>query len=268
MTVSAGTILKYEEKPEAGTRDGYEFGDWYNADIPWEEVLILNDKTLTAGWVELIKEVEVSFDLPRAGQKLGSMQTPAKASYHVEQARLEDEDGNEVGTAKKNQQLSLRYRIVPNPKSARFAEEDGEFAGSVKVNGKTAGFDYDSEDGYINMSADFTVKGKVNPLEVKGRTATVKYSKLKKTAQKLAVFKVIRFTKDAKDKKTYTLASAKKGSKSFRKYFGINKTTGKLTVKKGLKKGTYKVRAEVKAAGNNIYDASAVKSVTIKVRVR
>ena len=39
------------------------------------------------------------------------------------------------------------------------------------------------------------------------------------------------------DKKTYTLSSAKKGSKSFKKYFRINKTTGKETVKKGLKKG-------------------------------
>ena len=43
--------------------------------------------------------------------------------------------------------------------------------------------------------------------------------------------------KDAKDKKNYTLSSAKKGKKSFRKYFKINKSTGKVTMKKGLKKG-------------------------------
>ena len=79
---------------------------------------------------------------------------------------------------------------------------------------------------------------------------------------------MINFTKDAKDKKTYTLSSAKKGSKSFKKYFKINKTTGKVTVKKGLKKGTYKVKVKVKAAGNTNYKASAVKTVTFKVKVK
>ena len=90
----------------------------------------------------------------------------------------------------------------------------------------------------------FTIDKKANPLTIKPRTATVKYSKLKKKAQTLAVTKVIKFTNDAKDKKTYTFVSAKKGSKSFKKYFKISKTTGKVTVKKGLKKGTYKVKVK------------------------
>ncbi len=136
------------------------------------------------------------------------------------------------------------------------------------LNGKAADFDYDSESGWINVTSEFTVKGKVNPLAVKGRTATVKSSKLKKTAQKLAVSKVITFTREAGDKKTYSLSSAKKGSRSFKKYFRISRTTGKVTVKKGLKKGTYKVRVKVSASGNDEYEASPVKNVTFKVRVR
>ena len=108
---------------------------------------------------------------------------------------------------------------------------------------------------------------KANPLKVKGKTATVKYSKLKKKTQTLAVTKVIKFTKKLNDKKTYTLVSAKKGSKSFKKYFKINKTTGKATMKKGLKKGTYKVKVKVKAAGNANYMPSSVKTVTFKVKV-
>ena len=47
----------------------------------------------------------------------------------------------------------------------------------------------------------------------------------------------------------------------------INKKTGKVTVNKGLKKGTYKVKATVKAAGNNKYKASLAKNVTFKVKV-
>ncbi len=114
----------------------------------------------------------------------------------------------------------------------------------------------------------WTINKAANPLTMKAKTATVKYSKLKKKAQTLAVTKVINFTKDAKDKKTYTLSSAKKGEKSFEKYFKINKTTGKVTVKKGLKKGTYKVKVKVKAAGNANYKASAEKTVTFTVKIK
>ena len=89
-----------------------------------------------------------------------------------------------------------------------------------------------------------------NPLTIKPKTATFKYSKLKKKNQTLAVTMVIKFTKKLNDKKTYTLVSAKKGSKSFKKYFKISKTTGKVTIKKNrkMKKGTYKVKVKVKAA--------------------
>ena len=114
----------------------------------------------------------------------------------------------------------------------------------------------------------FKINKAANPLNIKPKTATVKYSKLKKKNQTLAVSKVIKFTKDAKDKKTYTLSSAKKGKKSFKKYFTINKTTGKVSVKKGLKKGTYKVKVKVKALGNNNYKASGLKSVTFTVKVK
>ncbi len=103
---------------------------------------------------------------------------------------------------------------------------------------------------------------------IKAKTATVKYSKLKKKAQTLAVTKVIKFTKKLNDKKTYTLVSAKKRGKSFKKYFKVNKTTGKVTVKKGLKKGTYKVKIKVKAAGNSNYNPSEVKAVTFTAKVK
>ena len=79
---------------------------------------------------------------------------------------------------------------------------------------------------------------------------------------------MLSFTDSGQGSITYTLSSAKKGSKTFKKYFKINKTNGKVKVKKGLKKGTYKVKVKVKAAGNGNYKASAVKTVTFKVRVK
>ena len=119
-----------------------------------------------------------------------------------------------------------------------------------------------------STEAKFVISKAKNPLKVKAKTATVKYSKIKKKAQKLAVKKVIRFVKNGQGSMTYTLTSVKKGGKSFKKKFTINKKTGKVTVKKGLKKGKYIVKIKVKAAGNANYKKSAVKTVSSTVKVK
>jgi hypothetical protein len=119
-----------------------------------------------------------------------------------------------------------------------------------------------------SKSLTFKINKATNPLTIKAKTATVKYAKVKKKTQTLAVTKVITFTKKGQGKMTYTLVSAKKGSKSFKKKFAINKTNGKVTVKKGLKKDTYKVKVKVKAAGNTNYKASAWKTVTFTIKVK
>ena len=45
----------------------------------------------------------------------------------------------------------------------------------------------------------------------------------------------------------------------------INKKTGKVTVKKGLKKGTYKVKVNITASGTATYE-KATKTVTFRIR--
>ena len=120
-----------------------------------------------------------------------------------------------------------------------------------------------SDDYYTADEITINVKAlpkKANPLKVKAKTASVKYTKLKKKNQSLAVGKVITFTKKGQGKVTYTKASGNKK-------ITVNKTTGKVTVKKGLKKGTYKVKVKVKAAGNTKYKA-ATKTVTFKIKVK
>ena len=100
--------------------------------------------------------------------------------------------------------------------------------------------------------------GLVNTLKASGKTAKVRYAKLKKKKQTLARKKVIRIT-GAKGKVTYTKLSGNKK-------ITINKKTGKITVKKKLKKGTYKVKVKVRAAGTSSY-LPAVKTVTVKIKV-
>ena len=69
----------------------------------------------------------------------------------------------------------------------------------------------------------------------------------------------------AKGRVTYALKSVSK--KKFKKYFKINKKTGKILVKKGLKKGKYKLSIKVRAAGDISYKA-AVKTVKVTVKVK
>ena len=107
-----------------------------------------------------------------------------------------------------------------------------------------------------------------NTLSVKGKTATVKYSKLRKKPQTLKASKVIKTVMKGQGKLSYKYVSAKKGKKSFRKYFKVNARTGKVTVMKGLKKGTYKLTVKVKASGNDKYKPSSVKKVTFKIRIK
>ena len=117
------------------------------------------------------------------------------------------------------------------------------------------------------VTKTFTISKATNTLSVKGKKATLKYSKLKKRNQTLACSQVITFTDKGQGTPSYTLYSAKKGSKNFKKYFSVNVKTGELKVKKKLKKGTYTIKVNVTAAGNNNYNAAAT-TVTVKVKVK
>ena len=102
-------------------------------------------------------------------------------------------------------------------------------------------------------------------MSAKGRTVTVKYAKVKKKAQTIKRSKAITVSK-AQGTVTYKLAGVSKAK--FKKYFKVNSKTGNITVKKGLQKGTYKVKVNVTAAGGTNYKAKTVKNVTATVKVK
>ena len=116
-------------------------------------------------------------------------------------------------------------------------------------------------------TAKYTIRKAANPLNIKAKTAKVKYSSLKKTAKTLVVNKVIKFKKPGQGKMSYTLVSAKKDGKSFKSKFKISKTTGKVKLEKGLEKGTYKVKVKIKAAGNANFEPSETKTINFTIKV-
>lgn len=104
----------------------------------------------------------------------------------------------------------------------------------------------------------FKINKMKNTMTAKGSTKTVKFSKVKKAKQ--TVKKAIT-VKKAKGAVTY--AKVSKGSS---KALTISKK-GVITVKKGTKKGTYKIKVKVTAKGNKTYSA-ITKTVTVKIKVK
>lgn len=93
-----------------------------------------------------------------------------------------------------------------------------------------------------------------NTLTAKGKSVSVKANK-KSTVKKAKAFSI----QNAKGKVTFKKA---KGNKKIT----VSKN-GKITVKKGLKKGTYKVKVKVTAAGDETYTAKT-ETVTVKIIVK
>ena len=142
-------------------------------------------------------------------------------------------------------------------------EKDKDYS-TMYVNNKNAGIALVimmGEGNYTGISIKpFVINKAANPLSVKGKTATVKYKKLKKKAQTIPASKAYKFTNKGKGTLTYTRSSGNKK-------ITVNKKNGKITVKKGLKKNTYNMKVKVKAAGNGNYKAKTT-TVTVKIRVK
>lgn len=103
-----------------------------------------------------------------------------------------------------------------------------------------------------------TVKKGANPLVAKAKKASVKYSKVKSKNQVLTVSKVMSVSK-AQGKVTYKKIS---GSKKI-----VIAKNGKVTIKKGLEKGTYKIKAKICAAGNANYNKKT-KTIAFTIDVK
>ena len=111
-----------------------------------------------------------------------------------------------------------------------------------------------------------------NTLKASGKTYKIKASKIKKRTVTVTRKKAIKIT-SYKGKLTYKKGTLKykKLSKSklkkLAKKFSINKKTGKITIKKGLKKGTYKLQVKVTASGNSSFKPKT-KTVTVTFKVK
>ena len=174
-----------------------------------------------------------------AGKKLGLSKTAYTYNAKVQKPTVKTVGGKAL---KAGTDYTIKY-------SNASSKATGTYTITVTGKGNYTG---------TSAKATYKINKAVNPLTVKSKTATVKFSAVKKKAQTLAVSKVLAVSRN-QGKVTYVKAGGNAK-------ITINKTTGKVTVKKGLKKGTYGVKTKVTAAGNANYKA-LTKTVTFKVKV-
>ena len=140
-----------------------------------------------------------------------------------------------------------------------YNEKEDQYYSVTACKQTISGFLYNGESRFV-VEADKPQEEKLeNTLTVKGKKANVKAKTLKTKKVTLVKSKVLKVSK-AQGKITYA-------KKSGNKKITINKKTGKVTIKKGLKKGTYKIKIKVTAAGNDKYK-KATKTVTAKIIVK
>ena len=125
-------------------------------------------------------------------------------------------------------------------------------AGTAKITITGKGGDYVG-----TKTVTFKIAKAKSSAKAKKSTVSVKYAKVKKKAQTVANLTV----KCDKGKASYKSASSGKAKK-----FKVNKKTGKVTVPKGTKKGTYKVKVKVTVKAGTNY-TKLTKTVSFKVKV-
>ena len=110
----------------------------------------------------------------------------------------------------------------------------------------------------LDSSGVFLLKEN-DSFKASGKTATVKRSKVKKKAQTISASKLYKVSPNAAVR-----ADKIKGNKNFT----VNERNGSITVKKGTKKGTYKITVDVMSIGDTTYQASGWRRVTVTIKVK
>ena len=110
----------------------------------------------------------------------------------------------------------------------------------------------------VSAAVKLTISKAKNPLELKVAKRKAKLAQVKKKSLVIACPIVV-----SKAKGRLSYSKVAKGSSAA---LTINKSTGKVTVKKGTKKGTYKIKIKVSAAGDANYKAAG-KTLICKIVV-
>lgn len=184
----------------------------------------------------------------------------------------------------KTQSITVSVKNTKNVVSKKYGDKAFSLGAKAKTtltykssNTKIATVD---SKGKVTIKAAGTVKITINAKATstyKAATAkvlTIKIAKKAPTIKTKIGTKNLSYNTLKKRAQVFTLGTSvnSKGTLTYKKLSGssavsVNSKTGKLTVKKGLKKGTYRVKVQIKSAAKGNYTAGS-RTVTVTVRVK
>lgn len=184
----------------------------------------------------------------------------------------------------KTQSITVSVKNTKNVVSKKYGDKAFSLGAKAKTtltykssNTKIATVD---SKGNVTIKAAGTVKITINAKATstyKAATAkvlTIKIAKKAPTIKTKIGTKNLSYNTLKKRAQVFTLGTSvnSKGTLTYKKLSGssavsVNSKTGKLTVKKGLKKGTYRVKVQIKSAAKGNYTAGS-RTVTVTVRVK
>ncbi|MBR6472259.1 MAG: hypothetical protein IKS99_00820, partial [Firmicutes bacterium] len=265
---------------------GYEFAGWYQGYEDEDGIHYDKDKLITSDETyEFTAPLKFSpamlcavfkKDLCTDGNEHNYVETIEKATFgkageiYIECSKCHKRQGGMVPLVKidsaKLKTTSYTYNGKAKKPGVVVMTCDGpmdtdqykvEYSNNINAGTATAKVTMTSKWYKGTKTLTFKINKAKNSIEVKGLTGTVKYSKTK--ARTLKVSSVLKYTKKPKGTITYTKTSGKKE-------ITIAGKNGKVTVKKGLKKGTYTVKVKITAKSKNY--KTVTKTVSFKVKVK
>ena len=243
------------------TRDRFDFTGWYK-DKACKELIVSSDSTPAQMQNAVFSYYANQYSPDNIYDKPGSWHLNIYAGWKLKPGEEPENISEAVVTGIKTQTYNgkqQRQNIVVTLEGEELIKDvDYQVlysnlinAGTIKMTIKGIG-DYQG-----TIVKTFTRKKAKNTLTVKVANKTVYYSKVKKSAQVLKPITIV--------KKQGTITYTKLSGSSNKLL--LNKTTGKVTVKKGTKKGKYKIKIKVYASGNtNYFSNYTIKTVYITVK--
>ena len=233
------------------TTDGQEVLNVFGGEFTIPAFLVLDCDNSSANPRAAVGSQTDDSSLPRGNMSASAVSEIALVSMDINGLKTTVKNATYTGKALKPA-VTVKDGDVNVPVTVAYSNNTKAGKGTAKITAK-ADSDY-----YGTVTKTFTIAKAANTLTVKAKAAKVKKSKVKKKAQKIAAKKVMTVSK-AQGKVTYAKVSGNKK-------LTIAKN-GTVTVKKKTKKGTYKMKVKVTAAGNANYNAGS-KVVTVQVKVK
>ena len=156
ITVKSGERLKFVDLPVLENDGEYRFDGWFDVDNKAaDDITVTEDMFLFAGWTQIIDKVELTWEIPKAGETTLKPPTVPKGSpYHLSNFTVMDSTYEDVEVIPGGE-LIMSVNVVPEEGADFLLETDDygwkNYVGTVTLNGEEIDVNYDDSGGYIRI---------------------------------------------------------------------------------------------------------------------